>query len=225
MSFSSDIKQQLTDAEPKKQCCADAVNAGKELAPFLQGCDKDAGMYLRGVFLKYGSISAPGRNFMLSFSLPKEEATQTVFDMLCDWGMEPKQSVRRGKPIIYFKAAESIEDVLSFMGATKAALDIINTTILNDVRNNMNRICNAETANMDRTARAAAEQCEAIKTIIKYGALQNLPAELRECAEIRLANPDMSLAQIRNLLSAPVSKSGLNHRFRKLIEIAESYNF
>ena len=162
---------------------------------------------------------------MLSFSLPNEEATQNVFDMLCDCGMEPKQSVRRGKPIIYFKAAESIEDVLSFMGATKAALDIINTTILNDVRNNMNRICNAETANMDRTAKAAAEQCEAIKTIIKYGALQNLPAELRECAEIRLANPDMSLAQIRNLLSAPVSKSGLNHRFRKLIEIAESYNF
>ncbi len=225
MSFSSDIKQQLTDAEPKKQCCIEAVNAGKELLPFLQNCDKDAGMYLRGVFLKYGNISAPGRNFMLSFSLPGEEATQNIFDMLCDYGMDPKRSVRRGKPIIYFKAAESIEDVLSFMGATKAALDIINTTILSDVRNKMNRLCNAETANMDRTAKAAAEQCEAIKTIIKYGALQNLPAELRECAEIRLANPDMSLAQIRNLLSAPVSKSGLNHRFRKLIEIAESYNF
>ncbi|MBR4950907.1 MAG: DNA-binding protein WhiA, partial [Clostridia bacterium] len=176
-------------------------------------------------FLKCGSVSAPGRNFMLSFSPRSEEEVELISGILEDIDLPPKLTTRKGKPLLYYKASENIEDVLTAMGATKATLDIMNAKIISDTRNHMNRICNAETANMDRTAKAAAEQCEAIKTIIKYGALQNLPAELRECAEIRLANPDMSLAQIRNLLSAPVSKSGLNHRFRKLIEIAESYNF
>lgn len=225
MSFSTDIKNQLLETEPKKQCCRESIKAGKELVPFCGDCDKDLGMYLRGVFLKYGSISAPGRNFMMSFSLPDSEKNEYIFGLLDDIGLTPKRSVRRNKPLLYYKASESIEDVLSFIGGTKAALDIISAKVMSDVRNNTNRLCNAETANLDRTAKAAAEQCEAIKIIEKYGALQNLPAELRECAELRIANPDMSLAQLRELLSAPVSKSGLNHRFRKLIEIAESYKF
>ena len=223
MSFASDIKDQLKEAEPKKDCCKCNILSGIELSDFNPSCDRDAGMYLRGVFLKYGGITAPGRNFMLSFVLPDEESADKVASVLEDADLPPKRSVRKGKPLLYYKAAESIEDVLSYIGATKAALDIISAKVMSDVRNSMNRLCNAETANMDRVAKAAAEQCEAIKIIDKYGALQNLPFDLRECAELRLANPDMSLAQIRSLLSAPVSKSGLNHRFKRIIEIAESY--
>lgn len=223
MSFSSDIKDQLREAEPKKDCCKNSILSGTELSEFNPSCDRDAGMYLRGVFLKYGSVTAPGRNFMLSFVLPDEGSADRIASVLEDADLPPKRSYRKGKPLLYYKAAESIEDVLSYIGATKAALDIISTKVLSDVRNSMNRLCNAETANMDRVAKAAAEQCEAIKIIDKYGALQNLPFDLRECAELRLANPDMSLSQIRSLLSAPVSKSGLNHRFKRIIEIAESY--
>ncbi len=223
MSFSSDIKQQLTEAEPKKDCCKENITRGMELAEFNPCCDRDMGMYLRGVFLKYGGVTSPGRNFMLSFSLPDEDSAIRIAEILEEADLPPKQSTRRNKPLLYYKAAENIEDVLSYIGATKAALDIISAKVLSDVRNSMNRLCNAETANLDRIAKAAAEQCEAIKIIEKYGALQNLPFELRECAELRLENPDMSLAQIRSLLSNPVSKSGLNHRFKKLIEIAESY--
>lgn len=224
MSFSSDIKNQLIEAEPKKQCCRDNIEAGKMLLPYDGKCDKDLGMYLRGVFLKYGGITSPGRNFMLSFVLPDDKTADYISGLLEGAGLMPKRSVRKNKPLLYYKASESIEDVLSFIGGTKAALDIISVKVMSDVRNNMNRLCNAETANLDRAATAAAEQCKAIRIIEKYGALQNLPAELRECAELRLANPDMSLAQLRELLSTPVSKSGLNHRFKKLIEIAESYN-
>ncbi len=220
MSFSSDIKQQLREAEIKRDCCKEAFSAGKELAEFTPKCERDNGIYLRGAFLKCGSVSAPGRNFMISFSVPDEICAERISDILSEIGLEPKRSIRRNKPLLYYKASESIEDVLAYMGATKATLDIINAKILSDVRNSMNRICNAETANLDRTARAAAEQCDAIKTIEKYGALQNLPIELRECAELRLANPDMSLAQLRELFREPVSKSGLNHRFKKLIDIA-----
>ncbi len=222
MSFSTDIKQQLIEAEIKRDCCKNAFAAGSALGEFVSECDRDNGMYLRGVFLKCGSVSAPGRNFMLSFTLPDEDRAERISNILSDIGLEPKRSARRGKPVLYYKASESIEDVLAFIGATKATLDIINAKILSDVRNSMNRICNAETANLDRIARAAAEQNEAIKTIERHGALQNLPPELRECAELRMANPDMSLAQLRELFREPVSKSGLNHRFKKLIEIAET---
>lgn len=221
MSFSSEIKEQLLSVEVKKQCCKDSLEAGKALSEFSPKCDKDYGVYLRGAFLKYGSISSPGRNFMLSFYLKDDESADRIALLLEEAGMPPKRSVRRGRPLLYYKAAESIEDVLSFMGGTKAALKIISAKVMSDVRNSMNRLCNAETANLDRIARAAAEQQEAIKIIQKHGALQNLPRELKECAELRLANPDMSLSQLRGLLSEPVSKSGLNHRFKKLIEISE----
>ncbi len=222
MSFSTDIKEQLRNSEIKKQCCKDSYEAGLALADFLPHCDRDNGMYLRGAFLKCGSVSAPGRNFMLSFSPGNEENTLRISSLLEDFGIPPKSSVRKGKPLLYYKAGESIEDVLTVMGATKATLDIMNAKIISDTRNVMNRICNAETANMDRTAKAAAEQREAILILEKHGALQNLPHELRECAELRLENPDMSLAQLRAQLREPVSKSGLNHRFQKLIEIANT---
>ncbi len=224
MSFSSDVKQQLKEDEPKKACCVKNIQAGMSLSRDIHHeCDKDMGMYLRGVFLKYGGVTAPGRNFMLSFVLPDQDKADFLYNLLDEAYLTPKRSVRKGKPLLYYKASESIEDVLSFIGAPKVAMKIMSEKVLSDVRNSMNRLCNAETANMDRVAHAAAEQREAILIIEKYGALQNLPYELRECAELRLANPDMSLSQIRELLSAPVSKSGLNHRFKKLIEIAESY--
>ena len=221
MSFTSQIKDQLVETIPKRDCCKSALTSGFEHQPLEKGCDRDMGCYLRGVFLKCGNVTSPGRNFMLSFSLQSEEYTEYLSELLNEIGLEPKRSVRKGKPVLYYKASESIEDLLSFIGATKATLDILSAKVMSDVRNNANRLCNAETANLDRTARAAAEQCDAIHTIQRHGAMHNLPAELRECAELRLANPDMSLSQLRELFREPVSKSGINHRFKKLIEIAD----
>ncbi len=222
MSFNSEIKDQLTENLPKKDCCKQALSAGFELEPLEQRCQKDTGCYLRGVFLKCGNVSSPGRNFMLSLTLTSDESAEMLYELLDSLSLTAKRTVRKGKPVLYYKASESIEDFLSYIGATKATLDIISAKILSDVRNNTNRLCNAETANLDRMARAAAEQREAILVIQQHGAMHNLPAELRECAELRLANPDMSLSQLRELLREPVSKSGLNHRFKKLLEIAET---
>lgn len=223
MSFASDVKKQIAENGIKRDCCKKCYELGKSLekADFI--CERDLGIYLRGVFMKCGSITPPGRNFMLSFVFKDPDIADHVYSVLDTAGFPPKISSRRGKPLLYYKASESIEDVLSLIGGTKAALEIISAKVMSDVRNNTNRLCNAETANLDRTAKAAAEQCEAIKIIKKFGLLQNLPPELRECAELRLANPDMSLSQLRLLLSEPVSKSGLNHRFQKLIELSEAY--
>lgn len=222
MSFTSQIKDQLVESIPKKDCCKQALTAGFEMQPLDEICGKDTACYLRGVFLKCGNVTSPGRNFMLSFTLQGDEYADYLFDLLESTGIEPRRSTRKGKPVIYYKASDSIEDILSFIGGTKAVLEILSEKVMSDVRNTTNRLCNAETANLDRTARAAAEQCEAINTLVELGAMHNLPPELRECAELRLANPDMSLSQLRELFHEPVSKSGLNHRFKKLIEIAET---
>ncbi len=221
MSYSSDIKQQLSEINIKKDCCKSSYLSGYEWQKLEQKCDKDIGCYLRGIFIRCGSISAPGRNFMLSLTLSDDAFADYLSEQLDECGLTARRSVRKGKPVLYYKASESIEDFLSFIGATKAALDIISKKILSEVSNNMNRINNAEVANLDRTARAAAEQREAIAIIEKHGAMHNLNAELRECAELRVQYPDMSLSELRTKFREPVSKSGLNHRFKKLIEIAE----
>ncbi|MBR0231136.1 MAG: DNA-binding protein WhiA [Clostridia bacterium] len=221
MSFSSDIKKTLSEAELKKDCCRESFARGGAGGPFEPRCEKDTGAYLRGAFIKYGFVSAPGRDFMLSFSPRGKEHEELLVSVLEKAGFAPKRAVRKGKPLIYFKKSEDIEDILSLCGAVKAALDIISSKVMSDVRNNANRVTNAETANLDRMARAAAEQTGAINIIVARGALCNLPFELRECAELRLANPDMSLSELRALMREPVSKSGLNHRFRRIMEIAE----
>lgn len=223
MSFSSEIKQQLEENEIKKDCCKENFENGKNLGEFIPKCDKDFAVYLRGAFLKHGSISSPGRNFMLCFLLPNDEKADYVAKVLEEAGIPPHRSVRKNKPLLYYKAAESIEDLLGIIGGTKAMLQIMQEKAVVDLRNKTNRLCNAETANLDRIAKAAAEQREAILILEKYGVIENLPKELKECAQLRLANPDIGLAQLSRMVSEPVSKSGLNHRFKRLIEMAQAY--
>ena len=222
MSYSSDAKQLIRSLEVKKDCCRRNIELGSSLGMPEPVCEKDGGCFMRGVFLKCGFVSAPGRNFMLSLSPGSEEYTDFLFGYLDDIGLTPKRTVRKGKSLLYYKDSERIEDFLSYIGAGKIVLDILSGKVISDVRNQMNRLRNAETANIERATRAAAEQCEAIRYIVRIGAMHNLPAELRECAELRLENPDISLAELRLMLREPISKSGLNHRYQKIIEIAET---
>lgn len=222
MSFSSEVREQLVLIPFKKACCRESFGKGKELLPFVPSCANDMGCYLRGVFVKCGFVSRPSRNFMLSFLPGSEEYAAYLSGLLTEAGLPPHISTRRGKPLLYYRDSESIEDVISFIGGVKISLGMISDKVMNDVRNNANRLCNAETANLDRMARAAAEQCEAIRKIIRLGAFGGLPAELRECAELRLANPDMSLEELRKLLREPISRSGLNHRLKRITELAET---
>ena len=222
MSFCSDIKEQLSAVEMKKDCCRENFELGKKLLPPACRCEKDAGCYLRGAFLRCGSISVPGRNFMLSFSVDDENIADIITDLFEKADLSPRRSIRRGKTVVYFKAHESIEEAVAYLGSPKIALIIMNEKIFSDARNSVNRICNAETANLNRAALAAAEQNEAINFLYKTGAVDNLPDELREAAYLRRSNPDMSLEQLRALMNSPISKSGLNHRLAKLISIADS---
>ncbi len=132
--------------------------------------------------------------------------------------MNAKTAVRRGQYIVYIKDSESIEDTLTFIGAQNCTLEIMNVKIYKDVRNKANRIANCDSANIDKVVNAAMKQTEDIRIIEAADGLDSLPDELREVAEIRLENIDMSLKEIGEILS--ISRSGVNHRFKRIARIA-----
>lgn len=147
--------------------------------------------------------------------------SEELIVLLGDIGVNAKTTIRRGQYIVYIKDSESIEDTLTFMGAQNCTLEIMNVKIYKDVRNKANRIANCDTANIDKVIKASMRQIEDIKLIDKVDGLDSLSAELREVAVMRLDNVDMSLQEIGDNLSVPISRSGVNHRFKKIAVIAE----
>ena len=128
---------------------------------------------------------------------------------------------RKGLYVLYFKGSEDIEDMLTLMGATKSSIELMNVKILKDVRNKANRIANCDAANIERTLKASEKQIEDIEYIMNTEGLESLTPELRNMAELRLENPDVSLKELGEMLDKPVGRSGANHRLKKLMEIAE----
>ncbi len=141
--------------------------------------------------------------------------------LLRDIGVTAKTAVRRGQYIVYIKGSESIEDTLTFIGAQQCTLELMNVKIYKDVRNKANRIANCDAANIDKVVKAAMKQIDDIKLISQTNGLESLSDELREIAELRLENTDMSLQEIGENLSVPLSRSGVNHRFKKIAAIAD----
>ena len=133
----------------------------------------------------------------------------------------PGIAVRKGSYVVYIKGSDSIADVLAFIGAPMASLEIVQQRIYRSLRNKVNRKINSETANSNKTAAAAAKQIRAIERIEKKRGLSSLPDELRELARLRLDNPEYNLRELGEALSTPISRSGVNHRLQRLIEISE----
>ncbi|MEG0166734.1 MAG: DNA-binding protein WhiA, partial [Ruthenibacterium sp.] len=133
----------------------------------------------------------------------------------------PGNIVRKGSNIIYFKASEQIEDLLTFMGASGAALQIMNTKVYKDIRNKANRITNCETANIDKIVAANQNTLQAIAYLRDHGALGALPEALRDAAVLREAAPEISLKALAAQFEPPLSKSGLSHRIKKIEQIAD----
>ncbi len=179
------------------------------------------GGFTAGIFLACGSVNDPSKEYHLEFSVPGEVLSEELIVLLGDIGVNAKTTIRRGQYIVYIKDSESIEDTLTFMGAQNCTLEIMNVKIYKDVRNKANRIANCDTANIDKVIKASMRQIEDIKLIDKVDGLNSLSAELREVAVMRLDNVDMSLQEIGDNLSVPISRSGVNHRFKKIAVIAE----
>ncbi|ANK63300.1 DNA-binding protein WhiA [Loigolactobacillus backii] len=180
--------------------------------------------YLRGAFLAGGSVNNPetSRYHLEIYSL-YEEHNQKVAAMINQFGLNARTTERRGGFIVYLKEAEKIADFLQLIGATNAMLKFEDIRIVRDMRNSVNRLVNCETANLNKTIDAATRQVENIKYISAVAGLDSLPAKLQEIAVLRLGNPDITLKELGEMVpSGAISKSGINHRLRKLNEVADN---
>lgn len=179
------------------------------------------GVFAAGVFLACGSVNDPSKEYHLEFSVPDKGLAGELEVLLGDIGVNARTVVRRGQYIVYIKGSECIEDTLTFIGAQQCTLELMNVKIYKDVRNKANRIANCDAANIDKVVNAAMKQIEDIRLIESTAGLDSLTDELREVAELRLDNIDMSLQEIGESLSVQISRSGVNHRFKKIAKIAE----
>ncbi len=182
------------------------------------------GNFLRGVFIACGIITNPKKEYHLEFSIPFKSKAKDLIEMFDDFPVIPKQSFRNGVNLIYFKDSSHIEDILTVMGAQNSVLELIGEKILKDVRNNVNRKVNCDNANIRKTCKAAGLQTSAITRLIESGKFDELSPELKELARLRLKNPEMTLSELGLALTKPLSRSGVNHRLNKLIELAKKYD-
>ena len=185
-----------------------------------EACSSCKAHFLRGVFLMCGSISQPRRLYQLDFKPPDGDAADILEAVLKDTGIRVKSGLRKGTPVLYCKESESIEDFLTLIGATKAAFAVMDTKIVKEIRNNVNRISNCEVANLEKSVEAADSQMKAIVKLEASGLLERISPQLRTTARLRLENPEASLSELAGLHSPPLTKSGLNHRLQKLISYA-----
>lgn len=176
--------------------------------------------FVRGSFLICGQLTNPGANYRLDFNLRAEESAQLLYTALNEAGFSPRLSVKSsGYATVYFKNSNEIEDLLTYMGATLSTLDLMEVKVEKDYKNHLNRTVNFETANYVRSYSTGAAQVRAINRLQQCGILSTLSPELIDAAKLRLDNPDASLATLSSL--SGVSKSGLNHRLNKIMELAK----
>jgi len=198
MSFSSEVRQEIT-----------GIQTGSKKKQFIRQC-----------FIASGTIADPTKAYHLSFTLSEEDAKKLA-DIFAASGYEPKTMVKNAQYVVYFKEAEAIADILKMMGASKSSLAFEGSWVEKDVRNNINRQVNCETANLNKTVTAAQLQIDAINFIAGEAGLSSLSKPLQDVARLRLKHDTASLAEIGAMLKPPVGKSGVNHRLRKIVEIAE----
>lgn len=177
--------------------------------------------YIRGAFLGGASISNPEKAYHLEFVTNNKEHSRDLSNIINSFALNSKIVQRKDNYIVYLKEGEQIVDLLNIIGAHQALLQVENIRVLKDVRNNINRIVNCETANLGKTINASMRQVEDIKFIQNNIGLEKLPQNLRDVAEVRLENRDASLKEIGQMLNPPVGKSGVNHRFRRIKKIVE----
>lgn len=177
--------------------------------------------FCRGAFLTGGSVTDPESGYHLELVTSHSTLSREIISLLFELNLPAKLAFRKSNNIIYFKESGNIEDFLTRIGAPLSALELMQTKLIKDVRNQVNRQVNCEMANLSKTVDAAQSQITAIKIISEYEGLESLSPQLREAAELRLENPEMSLSELVKTADGRISKSGLNHRLNKLLEISE----
>lgn len=184
-----------------------------------QICCKRA--YIRGAFLASGTMSNPNKSYHFEIDVRDEKKAGQLKDMMVVFHVHPKIVRRKNHFVVYLKEGSDIVEILNVMKAHKALMDLENVRIMKEMRSSVNRKVNCETANITKTINASVKQIEDIEYIEKTIGLSNLPEALSEMASVRLEYPDVPLKELGDYLSTPIGKSGVNHRLRRISEIAK----
>lgn len=184
-------------------------------------CESCVNSFVAGAFLSCGTISTPEKDYHLEFTVPYLNLSKSLLTLIEEMDLNPKYTYRHGYNVVYFKESEAIEDCLYLMGASDAMFEMMNVKIVKDFRNMANRKANCETANINRMVNAASEQLCAIEKIWKLKGKEYLPENLEALAQIRYENADLSLSELAEMCNPPLSRSGVNHRLKKIIRIAD----
>ena len=181
--------------------------------------------FLRGAFLAGGSVTDPEKGYHLEFATTHQSVARETFTVIREIaGFEPKSAKRGGGQVLYLKHSDLVADFLAFLGASVAAMGIMEARLEKELNNKVNRRCNCDDANTSKVVEAAQEQIVAIRFLDEYGLLQNLPAKLKQAADARLAHPSSSLSELAAMMDPPISKPAMNHRLKKLMEMAKETN-
>ena len=176
----------------------------------------------RGIFLGSGSVNNPEKKYHLEIILSSKKNANIIKKLLLKMQIKFKELERKNGYSLYIKEGEEISKFLAFIGANSSVLKFEEIRVIRDMKNNVNRKVNCETANLNKTINAAVKQIDAIKKIKARGNFENLSENLREIANLRLENPDTSLVELGQMLKNPIGKSGVNHRLNQLIELSKN---
>lgn len=248
MSYSSEVKKSLRENAMKKKCCRRCFFYGEQL--FLPDekrepnidwqkygydegqraveinmqnfrCASCKNAFLAGVFYSCGTVNDPMKSFHLELKIKNEKQADVLFEFIKANCIEMKRT-RRGETFsLYLKKSDDIQDIMYYMGAQKEAFEVANEKIKRDYIGLANRRNNFEVVNIAKTVASSSETIEAINTLIRRGKMNNLPKGLQETAKIRVDNPYANLEELAELHSDRISKSGVNHRLKKLLELAD----
>lgn len=186
---------------------------------------EDVKSFLKGAFIVCGTVTDPQNGYHLEFCVPYMNLSKCLFEVLTSLKNVPlkvKSTTRKGVFVVYIKDSSDITDFLTYVGAPLCAMDFMQIKMVKEVRNYVNRTTNFEAANISKTAVAATAQIDAIKKMKKAGKFNCLDDDLRELANLRLKNPEMSLRELGKNLSTPLTRSGVNHKMKKLLSMSEN---
>lgn len=238
MSFSAEIKEKLETAGYECNQCAYAEAAGKlavmieddgEYEAFkyrmnygdIEGADCCERAFLRGAFIKGGSVSDPEKSWHLEIDARHKKEADFIAALFKKRDIRCGVSERKGRYVVYVKDCDSIAAVLGTIGAGADALKLFSLQTERSIRNDVNRRVNFESANLQKSVKAASKHIRAINALKNAGEWEKLPESLKEIGELRINNQGASLKELGEMMTPPIGKSGVNHRLNRLIEAAE----
>lgn len=199
---------------------ADTLSMHINLAVIEEDCCKNA--FLRGAFLAGGSVTDPTKGYHLEFTTTHQSVAREGFSLMQEvMGFAPKSAARGGGQVLYLKQSDLISDCLTYLGAPVSAMGIMEAKLEKELNNRVNRRCNCDDANISKVVEAAQEQLAAIQAIRKMGRYENLAPKLRQAADARRKNPEASLTELAAMMEPPITKPAMNHRLKKLVQMAQ----